>query len=319
MVRNDVRRLPAVGDDPVDPRVTPDREPERRQRVPPEEETVQRVHTLVRLGRRVGGLSRELDVEVHHRQHQRVDLVAVAWVIHERGRDVPKDSRLDEVGLAVAPLLGGTAEQTHASANPVERLAEREERADRRRPHEVVAARVSDAGKRVVLAEDRDDRLAAPGLGDECGVESADAAPRVDPFALEIRAQRVRGEALLEGELGPRVDLEREAVQRVAARVDALADPPLAVRGAHAPRLTRTRDRTRGEHQLGEQEAGDDEATGHHGQPIHRAKQREDADERTDPDPATQRAPAGRLTPAWPSQRGRALLEGQGDERGRAG
>jgi hypothetical protein len=142
----------------VEARIAPHGESQRRQRCPTEEYGVERVAALVRLGRGVRRLAGELDVEGDHREHERVDLVAIAGVVHERGVDVREDPRLDERDLAVAALLRGAADDPDASAQLRPDVAQREKGACCRRPHEVVPARVTDAGQRVVLGAEREDR-----------------------------------------------------------------------------------------------------------------------------------------------------------------
>ena len=100
---------------------------------------------------------------------------------------------------------------------------------------------MADAGQRVVFAEDRDDRPARPGLGDEGGLEPARRSTDVGPLPREIAREGVGGEALLVGELGPGMDLERQSVERVRARVDPLRDTDLQPGGVHGrPKLART-------------------------------------------------------------------------------
>src|SRR6184192_1323378 len=144
-VGNDVRGLPAVGDDPVDPRVAANEQTKRGHRVPAEHETIERVHTVVRLGGGVRGLPQKLHVEVDHREHQRVDLVPIPGVVHERSFYTLERTAGHEKYLAVPALLGGAADDADATADAIKRVAKREESADRRGSHEVVAAAMADA------------------------------------------------------------------------------------------------------------------------------------------------------------------------------
>ena len=83
------------------------------------------------------------------------------------------------------------------------------------------------------------------------------------------------------------MDLEGEPVERRRARLDALRDPLLARRGVQLVlRLPRTRRRTRGENELGQDEARNDESAGDETQPVDGAKQTERRDERAHLDAA---------------------------------
>ena len=90
------------------------------------------------------GLTQKLHVEVDHREHERVDLVSVAGVIHERRVHAFERTAVHEVDLAVPALLGGATNDAYAAADTIERVAKREECADRRRSHEVVTAAMPD-------------------------------------------------------------------------------------------------------------------------------------------------------------------------------
>ena len=303
----------------MDPRVAPDQEAQRGHRGPSEHESVECVDAIVRLRRGVSGLSEKLDVEVDHREHERVDLVPVAGVVHERGVDALECATLHELDLAIAALLGGAADDADPTAHAVEHVAEREERADRRRPHEVVAAPVADPRKRVVFAEYRDDGTARPRLGDEGRLDAAGRAPDRDLLRLQVVRERARREALLESELGARMDLQREPVERLCARVDALGDPLLTRRGVQVVlRLPRTRRGTRGQNELGQDESGNDKSPRDDAQSVHDAKKTERGEKGADLDAATY-GPRP-LRPARP----RAcecrvpLLDGHADQRDRA-
>ena len=91
------------------------------------------------------GLAQKLHVEVDHREHQRVDLVPIPGVVHERSFYTLERTAGHEKDLAVPALLGGAADDADATADAIERVAKREESADRRGSHEVVAAAMADA------------------------------------------------------------------------------------------------------------------------------------------------------------------------------
>ena len=118
--------------------------------------------------------------------------------------------------------IGGTADQTDATLEPVQHVAQRQERADRRGAHEVVAAAVPDARKSVVLAEDRDHRSAVSGFDRECRLEAAGGRLGVRPFRTQICHESVGRETLLERELRMRMDREREPIERRSPCIDTL-------------------------------------------------------------------------------------------------
>ena len=100
---------------------------------------------------------------------------------------------------------------------------------------------MADPRQGVVLAEDRDDGTTRSCVGDEGRLEATGPPLDRDLLRLQVVREFARREALLECELGPRMDLERETVERLRARVDTLADPLFAGCGVQvALRLTRT-------------------------------------------------------------------------------
>src|SRR5256885_4774923 len=154
---------------------------------------------------------------------------------------------------------------------------------------------MADPRQCVVLAKDRDEGAPYPHPGDERGLHTAGAALDGDLLRLQVVRERRRREALLEGELGPRVDLQREPVERVRARVDALGDPLLTRRGVQvALRLTRTRRGTRAQNELRQNEPGHDEAARDEAQSVDGAKETQRRDKSADLDAA-----ADRLSALW--------------------
>ena len=128
----------------MDPRVAANEKAERGHGVPSQHETVERVHAVVGLGRGVSGLPQKLHVEVDHGEHERVDLVAIPGVVHERGVDTLERTARHEKHLAIPALLGGAADEAHAAADAIERVAKCQEGADRGGSHEVVTAAMAD-------------------------------------------------------------------------------------------------------------------------------------------------------------------------------
>jgi hypothetical protein len=162
-----------------------------------------------------------------------ISSVAVARVVHQRGVDVREEAGADQLDLAVPALLGRAPDDAHAPAQLGRHVAQREEGEIRGGPHEVVTARVAHARQRVVLAQDRDDRCAAPDLRGESRLETACAARDRSALAGQVVRESVGGESLLERELGSFVDPDREVVERGAARVDALRHARFELGGLH--------------------------------------------------------------------------------------
>src|SRR6266550_6087464 len=175
---------------------------------------------------------------------------------------------------------------------------------------------MADPRQCVVLAKDRDEGAPDSHLGDERGLHTAGAALDGHLLRLQVVRERRRREALLEGELGPRVDLQREPVERRRARIDALGDPLLTRRGVQVVlRLPRTRRGTRGQNELGQDDSGNDESPRDDAQSVHGAKKTEGGEKGPDLDAAADGRRA--LRPAAPRacERRVPFLDGHADQR----
>src|SRR6266550_2647357 len=129
-----------------------------------------------------------------------------------------------------------------SAGQPMTRTRPRTPSSVSRSARKAPTAAVPDPRQGVVLAEYRDDRSTRAGLGDKRRFETSGAALDRHLLRFEVIRKRSGGKPLLERELRPRVDLEREPIERFRARVDALADPLLARRGVQVGlRLPRTR------------------------------------------------------------------------------
>ena len=92
---------------------------------------------------------------------------------------------------------------------------------------------MSHAGKRVVLPEDRDDRLFRAALRDEGGLQAARGPRQRDALGGERVGERAGRVAFLERELRSRMDAERQIVEHGGARIDAGARAPFQRGGIH--------------------------------------------------------------------------------------
>ncbi len=116
------------------------------------------------------------------------------------------------------------------------------------------------------------------------------------------------------------MDVEREPVERLRARVNALGYPLPTRRGVQVVlRLPRTRCGTRGQNELGQDETGDDESAGDDAQPVDGAKKTERREERAYLDAATNGPSGLRMAAARARERGVPLIDGhtyEGDPAG---
>ena len=111
---------------------------------------------------------------------------------------------------------------------PGKRARERRERergAERRGGDQVVAAGVADAGQRVVLGEQRHAGAArAAELGGEGRLEPVGARLDAQPAFAQRGYEQRRRLAFFERQLRMRMDRARDAQQRLARRLDGIAD-----------------------------------------------------------------------------------------------
>ena len=129
-----------------------------------------------RVGRGVCGLALVFDVAVRHGKWSRPRNVDGSGVDH-RGSVLPVESvAFEQFDLAAAAFFGRRADHRQGQAEVVDDGRQCERRPDGDRGDQVVAARMSEAGKRVVLGAQRDVQIAAADASGERGVEAAVAA-----------------------------------------------------------------------------------------------------------------------------------------------
>ena len=117
----------------------------------------ERARPVPRRERRVRRLALEGEVEAGARQRDVRQEIAIERVEHHRRVDAAEDARLEQRDLAAAAFLGGRADELDRALEPrgVEACSARKA-PSAPRGDQVVAARVPDLGKRVVLGEDGD-------------------------------------------------------------------------------------------------------------------------------------------------------------------
>ena len=120
----------------------------------------ERALAVVRRGRGVRGLPAVRNVYVHNASERVREDVAIERVEHHRRGDALEDAGLDQLDLAAAALFRRRAEEHDLAASRSATGAAPRNAPTRARRDEVVPARVTDLGERVVLGEDRDARAA---------------------------------------------------------------------------------------------------------------------------------------------------------------
>jgi hypothetical protein len=90
-------------------------------------------------------------------------------VHHERGVHAVEPAPLEHEDLAAASLFGRCADHRQRDAEIVGERRECQRGADRARGDDVVAARVTDDGQRVILGADRDVQRSVAGASAERG------------------------------------------------------------------------------------------------------------------------------------------------------
>ncbi len=213
-VRDDVGRRPALADDAVDPRRRAQLLAPQPDRAEQQDERVERVLALPRVGRGVRLQAAEHDVDVLGRQWPALDVVAVARVVQQGGIEAGEQAVVDHDLLATPPLLGGRAQEHDLAGQLVGDGGQGEGRGDTRGGHRVVAAAVAQPGQGVVLGEDPDTRAGALAATREGGPDGGRQAARRMLHGEPALAQDVgdpgRGLDLLEGRLRVGVDAMRQ-------------------------------------------------------------------------------------------------------------
>src|SRR3989442_10575131 len=167
---------------------------------------------MPRTGETGCGRGAELEASPQAAEQVLVDDPAVEAVDHHRGVHRLEDAALDEPHLAAAALLGGRADDLDATLRQlVAKRGQRGAGADAGGGDDVVAARVTDAGQRVVLAEDRDRRsLTRLDGAAKRRLDAGDAALHLEALLVEKLGEPCGGLDLLVPELGIVVDLRSE-------------------------------------------------------------------------------------------------------------
>ena len=193
----------------------------------------------------MGGRPAELEHQPERGQGRVHEQIAIEGVKHHGGVDAVEDARLDHLDLATPALLGWGPEENDVSTDRIGHRGRSDERAGRRSRDEVVPARVPDAGKGVVLGEDRGARSprtlrvrTSRVAGAKSGRHSCHPAlDRVPSFGEEVREPSA-GLVLLESELWVCVDAARQGEQLARARVDGAIDGAADVRSESHGRWT---------------------------------------------------------------------------------
>ena len=134
---------------------------------------------------------------------------------HHRRADVVEYSAFEHEDLAATGFLGGRTDHADGDAEFVRERGQTDARADRGRSNDVVPARVSDAGQRVVLGAEREHQVTAAEPGIEGGRQVGDAGAHLETAAAQ-HVDDLRGAAvLLEGEFRFGVNRMRQRDQGV--------------------------------------------------------------------------------------------------------
>ena len=119
-----------------------------------------------------------LHAHVRDRADARVEVFRRRRVHHQRRVHAVERAPLEHQDLAAAALFGRRADHRERDAEIVDERREREPGADRGRRDDVVPARVTDHGQRVVLRADRDVQRPVADAARERGRQIADARRR---------------------------------------------------------------------------------------------------------------------------------------------
>src|SRR5687768_8552536 len=153
---------------------------------------------------------------------------------HHRRVHAVEGAALEHEDLAAAALLGRRAEHLHRDAEVVGQRSQRHSRAHARGGDDVVAARVPDAGQRVVFGADADHKRAAACRRHKGGGQVAHARLDVEPPVRQQLGTPCGGTLLLEAELGVGVDPVAEIDQLPFDEADHLASGRLGIE-LHSP------------------------------------------------------------------------------------
>ena len=200
---DDVRGLPAVGDDRVDADAARELLAQQPDRGHALHHPVERVHAALGVGRGVGRAAVEDEVVLGVAEEQAMGAPHVGGVGHHGRADPVEHAAFHESPLADAGLLGGAAHHEHVPRVLGQRLRQRRGRQQARRPREVVPARVPDLGQRIHLGQQRH-REARPARSQEGRLHPRDARLDGKSARRQPRPIPLRGRELLHRKLGMR-------------------------------------------------------------------------------------------------------------------
>ena len=169
------------------------------------------VHTMMRGGGRVCGLPGERRLVPAHGLGAGACRVVRDAVLdgmdHQRQADAVERSPFQHEGLAAAVLLGGRSDGLQRDAQLVHVGLQGKGRGDGRARYQVVPARVSDVGERVIFDAQGHGEFAAAGARGEGGGEATGPAFNLEPSVGQQSRCRFGRAELLEGDLLGRVDV----------------------------------------------------------------------------------------------------------------
>ncbi len=238
-VRDDVRRIAALGDDAVDAGVRSNMLPQRVDPVERFDQGVEGVDPIVRIGCRVRGLAAELDP--HRLAGERLAAPLDGWagrlnrprVGAHRGVDAVEDAGLGHDDLAAHRFLGRGAKHEDRTRNVIDGRLQPDTGPNSRDGDQVVAAPMTEPGQRVVLGEIRHPRASGPHFGPEGGRQAGDASGhRPAPPLQEFGARGARPH-FLKGDLRVIVDEFRELDQLSRRCIDRVDDGATNRRDRH--------------------------------------------------------------------------------------
>ena len=233
LFRDDIHRLTAVGDDPVDPRAIAKMQPRGVDALKGLDHRRERARARPWRRRRVGGVSVEREPQMACGERGKSGELAVHRMRHHRNVDAFEHALFKQDDLAAAAFLGRRAENHDASGQLAAHRGEAREGRKRGGADEVVAAGMA-VGQRVVFGEDGDGRVGSigsigfaggfAGFGAKRGLQSTNAAFDPDSEFAKRAAEQPGREALLELQFRMSMDLASKPDRLVLEPIDRTAD-----------------------------------------------------------------------------------------------
>ena len=228
---HDVGGLTAVGHDAVNPVGAADVLAQQSDGHLRDRDGVGRVDAELRERGSVGFLTGVVDVDVRHGQARKVVHLHRCRVDHHRRVDTGERPAFEHVDLAAAALFGRRAHDLHRDAEVVGQAGQCQTGANRGAGDDVVAARVTDTGKGVVLGTDGDGQRTAAGGGDERGGHVTHTHVDGEPAGTQRIGDPLTRLVLLERQLGIGVDEMRQLDERVSGLVEGCGGRRLGITG----------------------------------------------------------------------------------------